>query len=46
MSVASGQTSDPECYPRPDGTVYVCGEGCDPEHLDEDPGKVGILLPH
>jgi glycine/D-amino acid oxidase-like deaminating enzyme len=31
---------DPEIYPRPDGTVYICGMG-DKEALPEDPAEIG-----
>ncbi len=30
---------EPEIYPRPDGTVYLCGEG-DDEPLPEDPATI------
>ena len=32
---------EPEIYPRPDGTVYVCGEG-DDEPLPDDPKDVAV----
>eukprot|EP00884_Botryococcus_braunii_P008046 jgi/Botrbrau1/17242/Bobra.0015s0004.2 len=34
-----GKQSDPEVYPRPDGTVYICGES---EYVDvpEDPATI------
>ncbi|KXZ54891.1 hypothetical protein GPECTOR_4g963 [Gonium pectorale] len=30
IRLAGGRVAEPEVYPRPDGTVYVCGEGVDP----------------
>ena len=35
--------AEPELYPRPDGTVYVCG-GCsaDPVPLPDDPAEVSV----
>ncbi|KAG2435827.1 hypothetical protein HXX76_007022 [Chlamydomonas incerta] len=38
---ASGRTVEPEVYPRPDGTVYVCGE---PQALPvpPSPAEVGV----
>lgn len=37
---AVGKKSDPEVYPRPDGTVYICGES---EYVDvpDDPATIG-----
>ena len=32
-----GNTSEPEIYPRDDGTVYVCGEGDEDDPLPIDP---------
>lgn len=37
----SGRSKEPEIYPRPDGTVYVCGEG-DDEPLPDDPKDVAV----
>eukprot|EP00884_Botryococcus_braunii_P008047 jgi/Botrbrau1/17243/Bobra.0015s0004.4 len=36
---SAGKQSDPEVYPRPDGTVYICGES---EYVDvpEDPATI------
>ena len=36
---------EPELYPRPDGTVYMCG-GCSADHvpLPADPGQVSVDL--
>ena len=36
---------EPEVYPRPDGTVYICG-GCSADHvpLPEDPAEVSVDL--
>ena len=41
MSIARYAEShaDPEVYPRPDGTVYICGEA-DSSELPEDPAAV------
>lgn len=35
----NGRSKEPEIYPRPDGTVYVCGEG-DGVGLPAHPGEV------
>lgn len=35
----NGRSKEPEIYPRPDGTVYVCGEG-DGVSLPANPGDV------
>ena len=35
----SGKSLEPEVYPRPDGTVYVCGQG-DSEPLPTNPSDV------
>ena len=37
----SGHHGDPEIYPRPDGTVYMCGES-DKEPLPPDPKNVRL----
>jgi len=34
-----GKFHDPEIYPRPDGTVYICGEGDDAK-LPQDPSEI------
>lgn len=34
-----GRQSAPEVYPRPDGTVYICGEG-DSAPLPDDPAAI------
>ena len=34
-----GKGQDPEIYPRPDGTVYVCGQGNN-DVLPEDPKDI------
>lgn len=34
-----GKFHEPEIYPRPDGTVYICGEG-DNVKLPQDPSKI------
>jgi len=36
---ANGKSVDPEVYPRPDGTVYICGAG-ENGPLPEDPAEV------
>lgn len=36
---AKGRKSAPEVYPRPDGTVYMCGEG-DSDPLPDDPSLI------
>ncbi|GBF88234.1 hypothetical protein Rsub_00946 [Raphidocelis subcapitata] len=36
---ASGETREPEIYPRPDGSCYVCGENSDAP-LPDDPAAV------
>lgn len=36
---ANGRSKEPEIYPRPDGTVYVCGEG-NKDPLPENPADV------
>ena len=35
--------ADTEAYPRPDGTVYVCGESLPPAVVEEEPGAVAAL---
>ena len=37
------QIKESEIYPRPDGTVYICGES-DGAALPEDPGQVNPRL--
>ena len=32
----NGITSEPEIYPRPDGSVYICGEGDEGTRNDEN----------
>jgi glycine/D-amino acid oxidase-like deaminating enzyme len=39
VELAGGHTLSPEIYPRPDGTVYVCGLSSEPP-LDDDPASV------
>jgi len=40
----SGKAKDPEVYPRPDGTVYICGEAeKGTENCIEDPASVKPL---
>ncbi|CAK0761244.1 hypothetical protein CVIRNUC_002841 [Coccomyxa viridis] len=36
---SSGRHTDPEVYPRPDGTVYICGES-DSVSLPDDPMSI------
>ncbi|GLC75000.1 hypothetical protein PLESTF_001582200 [Pleodorina starrii] len=38
---ASGRTVEPEVYPRPDGSVYVCGE---PQSLPVPPSAEGVTV--
>ncbi|PNW71927.1 hypothetical protein CHLRE_16g671450v5 [Chlamydomonas reinhardtii] len=38
---ASGRTVEPEVYPRPDGTVYVCGE---PQALPVPPSPAEVVV--
>jgi glycine/D-amino acid oxidase-like deaminating enzyme len=38
---AAGRTLEPEIFPRPDGTVYVCGMA-DPAGLPESPDEVTV----
>ena len=39
MHYKSRRSKEPEIYPRPDGTVYVCGEG-DEEPLPDNPADI------
>ena len=36
VGALAGKHSDPEVYPRPDGSVYICGEG-ESVPLPDDP---------
>jgi len=37
-----GKSIEPEVYPRPDGSVYVCGSGRDDTPLPPDPAHVAV----
>ena len=39
-SDVEGNCSEPEIYPRDDGTVYVCGEGHEDDPLPDDPRRI------
>eukprot|EP00045_Choanoeca_perplexa_P008907 m.83970 g.83970 ORF g.83970 m.83970 type:complete len:361 (+) comp14669_c0_seq1:58-1140(+) len=39
---AKGKMTNPEIYPRPDGTVYMCSTGDDDAPLPEDPNHVTV----
>ena len=41
-SLASGRQVEPEVYPRPDGTVYVCGEPQTTVPLPPSPSLVTV----
>lgn len=41
----AGKQSAPEIYPRPDGPVYVCGEG-DSNPLPDNPALISAAASH
>jgi len=39
-TMSNGNDTDPEVYPRPDGTVYICGESESEANVVSDPSLI------